>query len=735
MHLKKTVQLIALTFAAPVVYANGQAGQSVEVKTVTVTADRHAQALDKAAPNVAVVSRKELDSAAAANLDDVVLYEPGVDVPTDNSRRGNAGVNIRGIGGNRILMMVDGIRVPEAYAGGGSNAAVSGRDLVEADTLKQVDIVKGPYSALYGSDALGGVVNFSTYSPADFVDAEKPFHFGLKHGYRSRDRSHGVTATAAGYTENAQGLLMLTHRQGHESKNRGGVDTRNGRRTKPNPQDFRSYNILAKGDAGNETHRVEALFEHFYRKKETDLLNTLGTGAPRGPRVTTTTSSSSDDRARRQRIELGYRYRGDSALKEANIYVYRQRLKSEDDAVTDETARMAGRITEDGIRYSDYGFNQTTQGINTRGVFEADTGRLKHTIVAGAEFKKTDTERPRESTTIGRDGRISHMYAGALYPNKTFPDSRRRTVSVYAQDSLAFPNGIVLTPALRFEHEKLKPKIDQAYLNSKPDSLPKDFSDSSFTPSLRLSVPFGEAFTGFATYSRGFRTPPFDTATMSFNNSQHGYKVIPNNNLKSEHSDSVELGLKYKDERTKAQVTTFYNRYRDFINRTQVRVEQGAGGRPIRVHRYDNLDKVKTYGIEAAAAVELDDNWQFGTSIAWMRGKDGEGKPLDTAYPLNGVLSVDYAQEKWGAGTKLRWATAQKRTSNPAFFKAPGYGVWDAGVWYKPLKNLSLGLNVYNLANKKYWQHADVAGAEDLGTMDAYTQPGRNVAASLQLKF
>lgn len=102
MHLKKTVQLIALAFAAPVVYANGQAGQSVEVKTVTVTADRHTQALDKAAPNVAVVSRKELDSAAAANLDDVVLYEPGVDVPTDNNRRGNAGVNIRGIGGNRI---------------------------------------------------------------------------------------------------------------------------------------------------------------------------------------------------------------------------------------------------------------------------------------------------------------------------------------------------------------------------------------------------------------------------------------------------------------------------------------------------------------------------------------------------------------------------------------------------------------------------------------------------------
>ena len=69
-----------------------------------------------------------------------------------------AGINIRGIDGNRILMMVDGVRIPESYAGGGSNGAISGRDMVESDTLKQVDIVKGPYSALYGSDALGGVV-------------------------------------------------------------------------------------------------------------------------------------------------------------------------------------------------------------------------------------------------------------------------------------------------------------------------------------------------------------------------------------------------------------------------------------------------------------------------------------------------------------------------------------------------------------------------------------------------
>ena len=80
----------------------------------------------------------------------------------------------------------------------------------------------------------------------------------------------------------------------------------------------------------------------------------------------------------------------------------------------------------------------------------------------------------------------------------------------------------------------------------------------------------GEQFTSFATYSQGFRTPPFDSATMAFANTTYGYAVIPNANLKSERSNSFELGMKFKNERARAQVTAFYNRYRNFIDRTEV---------------------------------------------------------------------------------------------------------------------------------------------------------------------
>ena len=724
---------VASIFATPLYAADVQPVQQAELAPVLVTADRNAQTLDKAAPNVSVIGRKTLNQASAQNLDDMVLYEPGVSVPSDNNRRGHAGINIRGIDGNRILMMVDGVRIPESYAGGGSNGAISGRDMVESDTLKQVDIVKGPYSALYGSDALGGVVNMVTLSPSDFVDAGKRGHFGLKHGYRSRDRSHGVTATAAGFHENAEGLLMLTRRQGHETENMGGDKSYSTSRTATNPQKNNAYNILAKGSIGNEHHRFETLYEQYYPANDTVLANGLGSQS-RGPVTVTTSESNARDRIRRQRIEAGYRYTGEGRLKTANLTAYQQKLRTEDDAVDISITRMGARQLGNSTRYSDYGFQQVIRGLNGRGVWEFD-GAVKQTVVAGAEYKHTETARPRDSLTVDNlTGAVSKTYAGSTYPNKTFPDSKRKTVSLYAQDSLTFGNGIVLTPALRYEKDRLTTETDQAYLNANPDGTATRFNDSALTPSMRLSVPMGEQFTGFTTYSQGFRTPPFDSATMAFANTTYGYAVIPNANLKSERSNSFELGMKFKNERARAQVTAFYNRYRNFIDRTEVGTAS-IGGRPIIQYQYQNLDRVKTYGAEASAAYKFLPGWQVSGSIAWMRGKQQDGTPLDSAYPLNGVLGLDYAQGKWGVDTKLRWSKKHSRVSSDSVFQAPGYGVWDVGAWYKPFKNLEIGANIYNVGNKKYWQHADVVGMSRTSVMDLYTESGRNFAATVQLKF
>ncbi|MGN6866704.1 TonB-dependent hemoglobin/transferrin/lactoferrin family receptor, partial [Neisseria sp. P0020.S003] len=116
---------------------------------------------------------------------------------------------------------------------------------------------------------------------------------------------------------------------------------------------------------------------------------------------------------------------------------------------------MGTRQLGNSNRYSEYGFNQTIRGLNGRRVWEFD-GAVKHTVVAGAEYKHTETARARDGMTADNPtGTVNTVSADRTYPNKKGPDSKCKTFSVYAQESLTFGNGIVLTTALRCEKEKL----------------------------------------------------------------------------------------------------------------------------------------------------------------------------------------------------------------------------------------------------------------------------------------
>mgnify|MGYP000900139740 FL=1 len=83
MKQKAVVCALSALFSQHYLYAaDVQPVQQAELAPVLVTADRNAQTLDKAAPNVSVIGRKTLNQASAQNLDDMVLYEPGVSVPS-----------------------------------------------------------------------------------------------------------------------------------------------------------------------------------------------------------------------------------------------------------------------------------------------------------------------------------------------------------------------------------------------------------------------------------------------------------------------------------------------------------------------------------------------------------------------------------------------------------------------------------------------------------------------------
>ncbi len=156
-------------------------------ETIVVVGTRSERSIDEVAASVSLRTSEDIERELARDIADLVRFEPGVTVGGTGSRFGLGGFNIRGIEGNRVLTLVDGVRVSDEFSFGPFLSAR--RDFVDIDSLSRAEIARGPISSLYGSDALGGVVAFTTKRPRDYLTEGDDTHLGAKLGYSSADSS------------------------------------------------------------------------------------------------------------------------------------------------------------------------------------------------------------------------------------------------------------------------------------------------------------------------------------------------------------------------------------------------------------------------------------------------------------------------------------------------------------------------------------------------------------------
>ena len=706
-------QIITLLFSG-IAYAQNTpadvSAASAELETIYIQGER-------SAPNVSVITDRELRQTGAQNIDDTVLYTPGVDVKTDPMQAGHFGYTIRGMSNDHVVMTIDGIELPNSvrdFRGPGSIGREErevNRDTVETDTLRRISIDKSGGSG-QGASSVGGSVNMATYNPEDLVSAENPTFFGLRYGYRSTYRSHGATATLAGTYGGASGLLIFTRRYNHEIENYSEKDDYGANRLMSNQQNSHQYNILAKGNIRSGSHKIETTFEQFSRETDTLRQDRMR----RNGRESTTYNEYL-----RRRISAAYRYLPtNSWLDEANIRVYRQTMESVDN--TDHFGASTQILRRD--------FHQSFNGIQAKLRGHAQTGGMMQRFSAAAGFNSNKTGRLLDETTTPPAPRPPNHAV-----NRLFPKTKRDTYFLDAQNSTVFGNGAVLSLGLRYEHEKTRFDVDEAYLArvfGKP--AVSDTSQGHLLPSVKFTMPFTGNLTGFASYRRGFRSAAAELAGIGFDGGRY-YRVRPNPNLKSETSDNFETGLRYNSPSVNLNLAAFYSRYKNFINIGQTTLNPPIGGYSIEVMPVNN-GRVTTYGIELGTEWHLTSSWKLRGALSWMRGtvKEPVEQPLSTANPLTGVLGVEYGADKWGIATNFRWAARQKRVAN-GNFQTPGYGVWDMTAYFRPWRNLEVNAGVYNIGNRRYWRHADVAGLSDNNLIERYTQPGRNFSLGASLKF
>lgn len=158
----------ALCWLAPLAQAQlSPEGPVTKLPEVAVSATGFEEDTAEVPATISTIDAQQINRGLVRTLQDLVRYEPGVSVSSDPNRFGANSINIRGLEGNRVQMMVDGIRAPSLFQFGIGPFNNSTRSFVDLDSLKRVEILRGPASSLYGSDALGGVVSYMTKDPLE----------------------------------------------------------------------------------------------------------------------------------------------------------------------------------------------------------------------------------------------------------------------------------------------------------------------------------------------------------------------------------------------------------------------------------------------------------------------------------------------------------------------------------------------------------------------------------------
>lgn len=712
-----------------------QAVASADEIEITVTGTRTARPVQDSPATITVIEANEIERNLVQNLDDLVRYEPGISTSRSPNRYGFQDFNIRGIDGNRVLTQVDGVRLPEAFSFGSTQL---GRDYIDPETLKRVEIIRGSASTLYGSDAIGGVVTFLTKDPSDFLSATGDDAYGsAKITYDGVDRGFAETATLAGRYGQLEGLFIYTRRDNYEAQ----INSEQS----PNPQSSGSNNWLGKLVYNfDEFNKLKLTSEFLYRETDTDVLSSRGlvfTGGPTpGARVD---SLQATDKTQRDRYSLSYEYNQPNSplfFQVLRTQIYYQ--ESESTERSNELRRITSPVTTgpvDRLRFRDSKYQQNTLGGDIQLESNIRTGALAHRIVYGTELSNTRTSRSRNgfqdnlltgvrSPTVGPD----------TFPVKDIADTDNFRFGIYLQDEITWGN-LTLIPGIRYDSYRLTPDADEIYGRSSRNFPTSEFSDSAISPRLGLVYKITPEFTAFAQYARGFRAPTAEDINPGFTNPGL-YQVIPNPNLKAETSNGFELGMRGNFPAGSFSVSGFYNSYKNFID-TFGRVIP-TPGLAVGSFQTVNRGEVRIYGVEGKGELRLGSGFSLLASTSYAVGDDLDSEqPLSSIEPFKAVVGLRYraSQNNWGTEISTTYAGVPKlpRTTDlPNPFVPGSYFTVDLTSFYNITPNMSINVGIFNIFNEKYWRRGDVRGlSASNSNLDLFVQPGITVSAGLKISF
>ncbi|MGL4443366.1 MAG: TonB-dependent hemoglobin/transferrin/lactoferrin family receptor, partial [Alsobacter sp.] len=715
----------------------------VVLDQITVEGAAAGQAL-VAGPTTTRTTREQLDRQQVQSLTDLsTRVEAGI-----SFNRQNNSINIRGLDGARVLTTVDGIRQPFLIDTRLNRAGTTAFDF---DSLSTLDLLRGPSGgSTIGSGALGGVLAVRTLDPEDLIRNGRNVGALAKTGFDSTDRAVFGSAAVAARAGNTWALVQGGFRNGHETGNRGSDKTVGAARTEPNPRDFDQYSFLAKlyQYSNDQVHRFGLTAETFKRsdriENRDNTVSLTGNYRPGAYR--------SGEDVRRDRVSLSYDYKlPGSFFDEAHALAYWQRLKRNDLINAYRYTSIVGPYSRDNES------EENAYGFNGHVIKSFNTGMLSHKITAGTELRMSSLEQYSAGSDACPTRPASGIYLAPFTTCNNIPTNQSeqpkidgRLLGLYVQDEIGLlDNRLRVTPGLRYDWYEEKPQSTPSYTNSasRPTGLPAASSDSAWSPRIRLeydvlkNMPWFKDVTVFAQWAKTFRPPTANELYGRFG-SPTTYLRTGNPDLRPETGNGIDVGVRFGDKAFGGSLTYFHTDYRNFIDTYQVAPAGFQGLYPQGgITGFRNVARAEIQGFEANMQYAFAPNWLVRGSFAYTRGQNKDDNTfLNSVAPMQGIVAVAYGTERWGAEVSTKLAGKRDDVSlsgTDTGFKAPGYAIFNATAWWKPMPqiaDLELQIGVYNIFDRKYWDAVNVPLARPQAR-DYYSEPGRTVKATMKYQF
>ena len=636
----KPAKVAACLMAALVMGTGGVcAAEETKTRDVVVTATRTEQEIKDVPAAVTVITAEELSARGAVTLQQALEAATSIYAGKDSHSR--AMVGMRGFDTRHTLILIDGKRLVSEI---GSETTYE-LTRITMENVERIEIVRGPVSALYGSDAMGGVVNIITKQPtkpATELRLEQKLYSGQANGgydwfVRHDGGKTGKFAWSASVGENHVDPYNLSD---GTTPNYYGV--------------VRPYNFKGVWDVG----KTGKLTFDFDRMEEQIQRKSSATSLLKYDNVRNSASLTFEDKL-------------------ANGSNFFRVFRSEYDKDYEARNRKTNALTSFDV----------TERIST--MLEAKASRewgKNHLLTFGGEYNQEEFKGTRFNTgkgyyTISRNGITNTGTEGTI-----------RYYAGYIQDEWNLSKKVLLIPAIRFDGS-------DAYTSAVSPKLGMTYK---INPNLRLKMSAGM---GFKTPSilNSYYGFWHNTATVAKPTS--GLYMEGNPDLKPEKSQSYEIGIEGERGATSAKLTVFYNRIQDLIESYDTGRKRDTTAilgftSSDRIYSYKNIANAKIWGTELEVGHKLNEWFSLNASYTYLDATDADTGARLADRPRGQInAGLQYTDKKHGITGRL-WGTAVSDVIATTAAKAQkSYSTWNILFTKELSKNTTLYLGADNLLN------------------------------------